>query len=178
MKPSRPDSVRSLAAAAGLSLSQMAQAKKEGVDCKNPAALKAFRARTNTRCDDRNSAKTEQPELSAEMSITEMESALRSKGITTNDARTLKIQIEGMKQVIAIRKEMAQLIPRTECEEDQAKTAHAINAMLRAMENDIPALCYGRPLNEVKEQVKIKTRELQAALSNAQSEFWDKHPAQ
>ena len=176
MRERKNDSVRALAAEAGLSLSQIAKAKAEGVDCKNPAALAAYRARTNTRSDGKAAQHPDQPEIPVEMTLEEMEAALRSKHLSTNDARTLQIQIAGLKGAIALRQQMNQLLSRAECCENQAKTAHALGGFIRALETELPSLCYGKSMGEAKALVRDKVRELQGILADCQSEFWKDHP--
>jgi len=161
---------------AGLSKSQFYEAKANGVDTDDPTALKLYRANLNTRADSRNTPPSSPSMPSVEMTIEEMELALRAKGITTNEARTLKIQIEGMKQIIQIQKERGQLISREEVEESDAKIAHAVAAMLRKLESEIPAICFGQhDMGKLKESVLGLTRPIQQAVADGQEAFWKQH---
>lgn len=164
------------AKAAGLSESQLAEAKKAGIDIDNPEALKAYRGSINTRADDRTQPPRNPSTETAEMTIEELEKSLLIKGITANEARTIKIQIEGMRGILAYKKDMNQLISREEAAESDAKLAHAVNAMLRKFEREIPALCFGQhDMGKLKETVKDLTREIQAAVAAHQDEFWKNH---
>jgi hypothetical protein len=114
----------------------------------------------------------EQPRLTLE----QIEDFASRAGQSKKEIDVYKGQLEVMKAADALRVQRNRLLSREECNENQAKTAHAVNAMLRAFENEIPALCYGKSLGDSKGLVKEKTRELQKMLADAQAEFWKGYP--
>lgn len=174
----KKDSVRAMAKASGLSLSQMNLAKEAGVDTKDLDALKAFRATINTRSDSRNSPPRQPSETDGtKMSVEDIEEALSMKGLTPNDARVLKIQLDGLKAAVALKQQKNELISREEVRDSDARIAHAVAAMVRKLENEIPALCFGQhDLGKLKQTVKDFTRQIQQAVADGQEEFWKSHP--
>lgn len=164
------------AAAAGLSKSQLAEAKKAGVDIDDPAAVAAYRATINTRSDSRNSPPNPVTGEAELMTVENIERALSSKGLTPNDARVLKIQLEGLRAAIALKQQRNQVISRAEIDERDAKIAHALNAMFRRLENELPPGVLGMTIAQSKPFVKDRVRELQRTLADGLSEFWQTHP--
>lgn len=170
----KPPTQAEVIAATGLSKSQIHKAlKEEGIGPKDIPALKKYRGTLNTRSDDRPRATTpESGVVSGEMTLEQIETALKAKGISTNDARTLKIQLEGLKAATALRKEMNQLVSRDECREAWTKLGAAIGAALKTAESEIPRVCQGLTLAQSLPLAKAKMREIQEKLYDAESEFW------
>ena len=182
-KDPQKDSIRVLAAKAGLSLGQINRAMKQGIDPTDLAALKKYRDATPPRIDSRSelsrdpSPKTNSgnPE-SLEMSIDEIQRALRAKGISATDATILKKQLEGLKIALAVQKEQNKLIQRVEVEAAFTKIGAALNAAFRVAESEIPQRCNGLPLSESRPITKEIMREIQAKLADSESEFWKDYP--
>lgn len=165
-----------MAKASGLSLSQMDQAKNAGVDTKDLNALKAFRATINTRSDGKAALQGPSDDDGSRMTVEEIEQQLSRKNLTPNDARVLKLQLDGLKTAVAIKQQSNRLLSRDECREHQAKIAQALGGLMRAMENEIPALCYGKSLGEAKLLVKEKVRAIQKMFCDGNEKFWEDHP--
>jgi len=88
--------------------------------------------------------------------------------------RLLRAQAGKAELELKIRR--GEFLSRVQCAEDQSKIAQALSGMLRAMENEIPALSYGKSLGEAKAVVKEQIRIFQMAFDEAEKEFWKERP--
>jgi hypothetical protein len=176
--PPKKNSVRKLAIEAGLSLGHINAARKAGVDTSDLEALKAYRKVTPPRVDGRLDRKrTPTPPADAgQMTIEEIEAALRSKGIDITSAKILKTQLDGLKAAMGYRRETSDLIPREDVKAAFVRIASALSAALRVAEAEIPQRCLGLPLAESRPIAKEILRGIQAKLADGESEFWQEHP--
>jgi|GEM_PF-5186440 len=88
--------------------------------------------------------------------------------------RLLRAQSEKAELELSIRR--GEFLSRSDCSEDQSKIAQALSGMLRAMETEIPALSYGKPLGQTRFVVKEQIRNFQMAFDDAEKEFWSVRP--
>lgn len=179
MPAKKQKTVRIIAAELGMSLGQINEAKKAGIDAHDIKGLRKFKAGIPPRVDARSeySQPSKQPdEMAGEMTIEEIESALRSKAIDITTAKRLKTQLDGLKAAMAYRKETNELISRDEVRASFAKIAISMNAALRVAEAEIPQKCNGLPLAESRPITKEIMRGLQTKLADAESEFWTEYP--
>jgi hypothetical protein len=181
MAAKKQKTVRVIAAELGMSLGQINEAKKAGIDAHDIAGLRKFKKGIRPRVDSRSklsAAPAKPPEPSNQMTLDDIEKALKAKGISIEDATTLKRQLEGLKMATAVRKEMNQLLSRAEVDQRDIKIGSAVAAAMRALETEIPQLCLGLPLARSRPIVKEKVRGIQAMLSDGLSDFWKEHPEQ
>lgn len=174
-KPAKPDSIRVIAAKLNMSLGHVRDAMKDGIDPHDASAMKAWKANRRVRVDERSDLSRETPPTdspSIEMTLDEMERAIRAKGITVAEATVLKRQIEAMKQLVWVRRESKQLLSIQEVNARDVRIGAAVSAALRALENELPALCLGLPLERSRPLVKDRTRQIQAMLADELSAFW------
>lgn len=177
MAAKKGKTVRVIAAELGMSLGQINEAKKAGIDAKDIKGLKKFKAGIRPRVDSRSEySAPSKPDLSSEMTLDEIETALKAKGISVAEATTLKRQLEGLKLASAVRKEQNRLLSRDEVAQRDLKIGAAVAAALRVMESEIPQLCLGLPLERSRPIVKERIRAIQATLADGMSEFWTQHP--
>ena len=108
----------------------------------------------------------ERPDNLAASSITDAMRAARLRLLTAN-AEKAELQL-GV--------ERGKYISRSESNDADARIAHAVAAMLRRWETELPALCSGLPLGKALGVYREKSRELQTMLGDLQSEFWARHP--
>jgi hypothetical protein len=111
----------------------------------------------------------------ARLSLEQLEERLMAPDLSANEARTYKVQIDGLKGALLLRREMNQVISRAECAENMSKIALALAALLRKMESEIPTVCHGLPLPEAKATAKSKLREVQNMFAAGCNEFWLNH---
>lgn len=179
MATRKTKTVRVIAAELGMSLGQINEAKKAGIDAHDIKALKKFKAGIRPRVDSRSEYSAPSQKTGGEyMTIDEIESALKVKGISVSEATTLKRQLEGLKLAANVRKEMNQLLSRDEVGRRDTRIGAALSAALRVMETEIPQLCLGLPLERSRPIVKERMRHIQGMLADGLSEFWQEHPAQ
>jgi hypothetical protein len=183
MAARKKKTVRVLAAEAGLSLGHITAAMKAGVDVHDPKALKKYRDSIPARVDSRSEMTTPSPNQSdledaGEMTIEDIERALKSKAIDITSAKRLKTQLDGLKAASAVRKEMNQLISREELAQRDIRLGAAVSAALRVMETELPQLCLGLPLERSRPIVKDAIRKIQGQLADGLSQFWKDHPEQ
>ena len=179
MAARKQKTVRVIAAELGMSLGQINEAKKAGIDAHDVKGLRKFKAGIPPRVDSRSDySAPSKPPTSGTMTLDEIEDALKAKGISAAEATTLKRQLEGLKLTATVRKEMNQLLSRSEVDQRDIKIGSALAAAMRAIESEIPQLCLGLPLERSRPIVKEKVRAIQAMLSDGLSEFWKDHPEQ
>ena len=179
MAAKKQKSVRVIAAELGMSLGQINEAKKAGIDAHDIKGLRKFKATIPPRVDSRSEySRPAAPASGGEMTLDEIERALKAKGITITDAKVLKTQLDGLKQAAAVRREMNQLLSREEVANRDRKIGAAVAAALRVMELELPQICLGLPLERSRPLVKDKIRSIQAQLADGLSEFWKEHPEQ
>jgi phage terminase Nu1 subunit (DNA packaging protein) len=57
-----------------------------------------------------------------------------------------------------------------------AKIAHAVAAMVKKLNSELPAICFGQhDRGKLTESIKSLTREIQQAVADGQAEYWDQH---
>jgi hypothetical protein len=179
MAAKKQKTVRVIAAELGMSLGQINEAKKAGIDAHDVKALRKFKAGIPPRVDSRSEySSPSKPGPSSEMTLDEIERALMAKGISVAEATTLKRQLEGLKLAAAVRKEMNQLLSRDEVGQRDIRIGAAVSAALRVMESEIPQLCLGLPLERSRPLVKERIRAIQGQLADGLSQFWAEHPEQ
>jgi hypothetical protein len=110
------------------------------------------------------------------MTIEQIESALRTKGIDITSAKILKTQLDGLKAAMAYRKETNDLLTRDEVKAAFVRIGASMNAALRVAEAEIPQRCLGLPLAESRPIAKEILRGIQAKLADHESEFWTDYP--
>ena len=143
-KPHRPDgTLNALVAALGVSKRRVSALLKEGMPDTVEGAL-AWRKQED--CSD-----------SAEQ--------LRRE-------RILLVREQKTKAAIENQKARKELLPLTEVNARDVAIGAAMNAALRALENELPALCLGLRLERSRPIVKDKVRAIQAMLADKLSEFW------
>ena len=163
---------------AGLSRSQLNEARKLGVDVDNPEALAAHRSTINTRSDDRSHPPKplrDGNEQSVTMTIEDIELALTQKGVTPNEARALKTQLEGLKVAMALKQQRNLLLSREEVREMFTAAGHAIRASLLKIESDLVPKLVGRSEAESRGIAREELRHIMGKLQDAESEFWTYH---
>jgi hypothetical protein len=69
------------------------------------------------------------------------------------------------------------LVSRAEAEAEFRGIAHVLNVFARRLENEIPPLCLGLPLDRSRPAVVALIREMMGALGDKESAFWKNHPA-
>lgn len=174
-KPARKATLRQIGKELGLSPDDITRAKRDGLNPYDRESMRKWKADRNgyARSDVPAELPTEdQPRLTLE----QIEDFASRAGQSKKEIDVYKGQLEVMKAADALRVQRNKLLSREECQENQAKTAHALNAMYRSFETEIPAACYGKALGEAKQLVREKIRELQKFLTDAQHEFWKEHP--
>jgi len=177
MPAKKQKTVRVIAAELGMSLGQINEAKKAGIDAHDVKGLRKFKAGIRPRADERSQYSAPSSKASTgTMTLDEIEQGLKAKGITITDAKILKTQLDGLKVTAAVRKELNQLISRDEVGQRDIRIGAAVAAALRVMENEIPQLCLGLPLERSRPIVKDRIRHIQGQLSDALSQFWTEHP--
>jgi len=82
----------------------------------------------------------------------------------------LRLQTEKAEIELAARK--GELISRAECNESDFKIGSAVKAGMLALENKIPALCLGLPLNRSAPLVKKAVREVLQDLHEHSPKYW------
>ena len=183
MAARKPKTVRVLAAELNMSLGHINDAMKAGVDIHNQKELRKYRDQIRPCVDARSDLSNpprqqSKPGESTEMTLDEIETALKAKGISVSEATTLKRQLEGLKLAAAVRKEMNQLLSRDEVGQRDIRIGAAVSAALRVMESELPQLCLGLPLDRSRPLVKERIRAIQAQLADGLSQFWIDHPEQ
>jgi len=101
------------------------------------------------------------------------------KGDSTERLRLERIQLvreQARNQRAAADEKEGRLVPRDEVKAHFIRTASALAAFVRALEQEIPSLCLGLPLERSRPAAKARIRLLQAMLADSQSEFWTSHP--
>jgi hypothetical protein len=68
------------------------------------------------------------------------------------------------------------LILRSEVAERDIVTASAVKAFLLKLENEIPFLCLGLPIEKAREVSKREIRKIWTAFAQGSEEFWNSHP--
>jgi hypothetical protein len=68
------------------------------------------------------------------------------------------------------------LVSRAEAEAEFRGIAHVLNVFARRLENEIPQLCLGLPLDRSRPAVVALIREMMGALGDKESAFWKDHP--
>ena len=170
-------SIRTMAKELGMSHGHLDRAYKAGVDVSDPEALAHYRKGIHPRVNGATAGKPiELPPDAPTMTIEEIETALRTKGIDITSAKILKTQLDGLKAAMAYRKETNDLLSREEVAAAFVKIAASLNAALRVAESEIPQRCLGLPLAESRPITKEILRGLQAKLADAESEFWNEYP--
>ena len=161
--------------ATGLSKSQLNKARAAGIDTQDIKALKAFRKTINTRSP--SAPKEDKPKKKGRtLTVEEIALAMRAEGLSPVEARGLKIQLEGLAEVAKLQKQVGLLISRSEAKEAQAKIGHALKAMMKRLEKEIPAICLGLPLSQSTPLVIAKFREVMQSFCDQQDEFWKENP--
>jgi hypothetical protein len=179
MPASKQKTVRVIAAELGMSLGQINEAKKAGIDAHDIKGLRKFKAGIPPRVDARSEySAPSNPEQSGEMTLDEIERALKSKSIDITQAKILKTQLDGLKLAAAVRKEMNQLLSRDEVAQRDIRLGAAVSAACRVMETELPQLCLGLPLDRSRPLVKERIRSIQAQLADGLSQFWQERPEQ
>jgi len=175
-KPSGKLTLRQLAKELGLSLNQIDQAKQEGVNPYDRVSMRAWKDQRNGYVKSDVPAELpseEQPRLTLE----QIEDYASRAGQSKKEIDVYKGQLEVMKAADALRVQRNKLISRDEAKESDAKIAHAVSAMVRKFETEVPALCFGQhDMGKLKETVKSLTRDIQKAVADGQEEFWKNHP--
>lgn len=169
--------ISTLAREAGLSHGHLDRAYKAGIDVTDPDALKRYRAGIHPRVNGTKRPAAPTPAADAgQMTIEEIEAALRSKGIDITSAKILKTQLDGLKAAMGYRRETSDLIPREDVKAAFVRIASALSAALRVAEAEIPQRCLGLPLAESRPIAKEILRGIQSKLADGESEFWQEHP--
>ena len=109
---------------------------------------------------------------------------LENRPITEGDSSAADLRREKIKLTKAqaeradllLEVDRGKYISRQESNDSDARIAHAVAAMLKRWENEIPALCHGMPLGKALGVYREKSRELQTMLGDLRSEFWALHP--
>jgi len=138
IKESRPPTLAQIAQDLAISTRRVSQLKDLGMPV---ASLEAARAWRTTKDGD-DSAVT-----------------LRRERIRLLRAQTGKAELE-------LKNRRGEFVSRVQCAEDQSKIAAALGVMLRAIETEIPALCFEKALGESKAAVKEKIRTLQQGVAD------------
>jgi hypothetical protein len=179
MPAKKPKTIRVIAAELDMSLGHLRDAMKAGIDPQDRKALKKWKATIRPRVDSRSDM-AEPPKSkatrTAEMTIEQIVSALKAKGITVAEATTLKRQLEGLKLAIQIDKESNRLLSRADVHMRDTRIGSAVAAAMRALETELPQLLLGLPLERGRPITKEKCRAIQAMLADELSEFWKEHP--
>lgn len=179
MAARKQKSVRVIAAELGMSLGQINEAKKAGIDAHDIKGLRKFKAGIPPRVDARSEYSLPSNSQTTEwMSLDEIEAGLKAKGISITEAKVLKTQLEGLKLAAVVRKELNQLISREDVAQRDFRIGAAVSAALRVMETELPQLCLGLPLERSRPLVKEKIRSIQSKLADGISEFWAEHMEQ
>ena len=167
--------LREIAEELGMSHGDITRAKKDGVNPYDREAMREWKGDRNgyaKSSEPANLPTDEQPRLTLE----QIEDYASRAGQSKKEIDVYKGQLEVMKAADALRVQRNKLISRDEKNESDAKIAHAVAAMLRKFENEIPALCFGQhDMGKLKETVKSLTREIQQAVADGQEEFWKHH---
>ena len=175
-KPARKATLRQLAEELGLSLAQIHDAKQQGLNPYDRFAMRDFAAQINGYTKSDSPAQPPPPEA-PRMTLEEIEDCASRAGNSKKEIDVYKGQLEVMKAADALRVQRNKLLSRAEKEESDAKIAHAVGAMVRKFETEIPAICFGQhDMGKLKESVKNLTREIQKAVADGQDEYWKNHP--
>jgi polyhydroxyalkanoate synthesis regulator phasin len=175
-KPATKATLRQIAKELGLSLDDITRAKADGLNPYDRFALRDWKDQRNGYAKSDVPAELP-PEDAPRMTLEQIEDCASRSGNTKKEIDVYKGQLEVMKAANALRVQRNQLIARAEAEESDAKIAHAVSAMVRKFETEIPALCFGQhDMGKLKETVKALTREIQKAVADGQDEFWKQHP--
>lgn len=175
-KPARKATIRQLCDELGLSPNDITQAKEEGLNPYDRFAMREWKAQRNGYAKSDSPAELP-PEEAPRMTLEEIEDCASRAGNTKKEIDVYKGQLEVMKAADALRVQRNKLLSRAEKEESDAKIAHAVAAMVRKFETEIPAICFGQhDMGKLKESVKSLTREIQKAVADGQEEYWNNHP--
>lgn len=136
----------------GLSERRISQLKQEGMPVDSIDAAKAWRRAREAETTGSNSA----------------------DGLRREKIKLTKAQAERADLLLEIAR--GKYISRKESNDSDASIAHAVAAMLKRWEAEIPALCHGLPLAKALGVYREKSRELQTLLGDLQSEFWSHYP--
>ena len=149
MPAKKQKTVRVIAAELGMSLGQINEAKKAGIDAHDIKGLRKFKAGIPPRVDSRSEYSAPSRPLDAgTMTLDEIENALKAKGITASEATTLKRQVEGLKLTAAVRKEMNQLMSRGEVDQRDIRIGSAV-ARTTTYDNSSEPITSGRNVRYV-----------------------------
>lgn len=168
--------IRALAKELGMSLGDVAAAKEDGLNPYDREAMKKWKSQRNSYGS--NSEPQSPPDPDAErLTLEQIEERASMAGQSKKDIEVYKVQLEVMKAAAALRVQRNLTLSRAEVDERDAKIGHAMQAMLRKIENEVPALLFGKSsLGEMKEITKTKVRECQSIYADGMSEFWEARP--
>jgi hypothetical protein len=90
--------------------------------------------------------------------------------------RILLIRQQRERVEIENKRTRGELIPRDAVKLSDTKIGCAVRGFSKAIENELPALCLGLPLERSRPLVRARLRELQEMLADEFSEFWKNFP--
>ena len=87
------------------------------------------------------------------------------------------VRTQREKMEIELARSKGEVIERAEVKASDEKIAHAVSAFARKIENELPQLLLGLPLERGRPICKQAVREMLVMLKDEQSQFWKLHPA-
>lgn len=145
----KPPSTAELAAALEITGRRVSQLKLAGMPVHSVAAAQAWR-----RAQSGQDGSAEQ---------------LRRERILLIREQRHRVEIEN-------KRVRGELIPRDAVKLSDTKIGCAVRAFSKAVENELPALCLGLPLDRSRPLVRTRMRELQELLADEFSAFWQDYP--
>ena len=142
--------LKALAAALNVSVRRVSELKRDGMSCDSIAAAKRWRR--DREGSDGNSCER-----------------LRIERIKLVKIQRRRIELE-------VARTRGELIPRDAVKLSDTKIGCAVRGFSKAIENELPALCLGLPLERSRPLVRARLRELQEMLADEFSEFWKNFP--
>jgi hypothetical protein len=91
-------------------------------------------------------------------------------------ARARKMTAAAELAEIELAAKKGELVSRAEAEAEFRGIAYVLNAFARRLENEVPQICLGLPLDRSRPAVVALIREMMKALGDKESAFWKAHP--